>query len=191
MLAPLSAHTKHIVIDLQRLFAEPHGWHVPSIADILPTVLTLCQATAAQTLYSRFITPPNPQSAQGRWQNLYHSYPEVTGLNPTTLDLIAPLTQIAHKTQIFDKTTYSIFPAVLPHLGQSDTLILSGAETDACVYASALSAVDFGLRVIVAADAVTSSDQAAHDATLHIIARRMPAQIELATTAEIIAAWPR
>ena len=36
MLAPLSAHTKHIVIDLQNLFAEPHGWHVPGIADILP-----------------------------------------------------------------------------------------------------------------------------------------------------------
>ena len=191
MLPPISPHSKHIVIDLQRLFAEPHGWHVSSIAGILPNVLTLCQTTAENTLYSRFITPPNPQSAQGRWQNLYQAYPQVTGLNPAILDLIEPLAKIAHKTQIFDKTTYSIFPAVLPHLSQTDTLILSGAETDACVYASALSAVDLGLRVIVATDAVTSSDQAAHDATLHIIARRMPAQVELATTAEIIAAWPR
>ncbi len=190
MLAPLSPHTKHIVIDLQRLFAEPHGWHVPSIADILPNVLTLCQTSAEKTLYSRFITPPNPQSATGRWQNLYEAYPEVTGLNPAILDLIHPLNQIARPTQIFDKTTYSIFPAVLPHLTQTDTLILSGAETDACVYASALSAVDLGLRVILATDALTSSDQAAHDATLHIIARRLPNQVDLATTAEIIAAWP-
>ncbi|MEO5613870.1 MAG: isochorismatase family cysteine hydrolase [Cypionkella sp.] len=191
MLAPIAPHAKHVVIDLQRLFAEPHGWHVRSIADILPNVLTLCQTTAANTLYSRFITPPHPQAAKGSWQNLYQAYPEVTGLNPAILDLIHPLTQIAHKAQIFDKTTYSIFPAVQSHLDQTDTLILSGAETDACVYASLLSAVDLGLRVIIAVDAVTSSDQAAHDATLNIIARRLPTQIDLATTSEIIAAWPR
>ena len=191
MLAPISPHTRHVVIDLQRLFAEPHGWHVPSIAGILPNVLTLCKTTAEKTLYSRFITPSHPQAATGRWQNLYQSYPEVTGLNPIILDLIEPLAKIALPSQIFDKTTYSIFPAVQPHLDQTDTLILSGAETDACVYASLLSAVDLGLRVIIATDAVTSSDQAAHDATLHIIARRMPAQVDLATTSEIIAAWPR
>ncbi|MES2435864.1 MAG: isochorismatase family cysteine hydrolase [Pseudomonadota bacterium] len=191
MLAPLSPHTKHIVIDLQRLFAEPHGWHVPTIADILPNVLTLCQTTAANTLYSRFITPVNPEGATGQWQTLYQAYPQVTGLDPTILDLVEPLNQIAHKTQIFDKTTYSIFPAVQPYLTQTDTLILSGAETDACVYASLLSSVDLGLRVIIATDAVTSSDPAAHDATLNIIARRLPTQVELATTAEIIAAWPR
>lgn len=191
MLAPLSPHTKHIVIDLQRLFAEAHGWHVPSIAEILPNVLTLCRTTAQKTLYSRFITPPQPDAATGRWQNLYEAYPQVTGLAPAMLDLIQPLKQIAHKTQIFDKTTYSIFPAVQPHLDQTDTLILSGAETDACVYASLLCAVDLGLRVIIASDAVTSSDQAAHDATLNIIARRLPNQVELVPTAEIIAAWPR
>lgn len=191
MLAPFSPHTKHVVIDLQRLFAEPHGWHVPTIAQILPNVLTLCQTTGAKTLYSRFITPPNPQSATGRWQNLYQAYPQVTGLDRAILDLIQPLKQIAHKTQIFDKTTYSIFPAVQTHLSQTDTIILSGAETDACVYVSLLSAVDLGLRVILATDAVTSADQAAHDATLNIIARRLPTQVELATTAEIIAAWPR
>ena len=191
MLGPLSPHTKHIVIDLQRLFAEPHGWHVPSIADILPNVVTLCQTTAENTRYSRFITPPNPQAAMGRWQNLYQAYPQVTGLDAAILDLIQPLKQIAQPAQIFDKTTYSIFPAIQPHLDQTDTLILSGAETDACVYASLLSVVDLGLRVILATDAVTSSDQAAHDATLHIIARRIPAQVDLATTTEIIAAWPR
>ncbi len=190
MLPALSPYTKHIVIDLQRLFAEPHGWHVPSIAQILPNVLTLCQTTAEKTLYSRFITPPNPQAATGRWQNLYQAYREVTGLNPTILDLIAPVAKIAQSSQIFDKTTYSIFPAVQPLLTQTDTLILSGAETDACVYASLLAGVDLGLRVIIASDAVTSSDQAAHDATLHIIAHRLPTQVELATTAEIITAWP-
>ena len=191
MLSPLSPHTKHVVIDLQRLFAEPHGWHVPSIAQILPNVLALCQTTADKTLYSRFITPPHPKASTGRWQNLYQAYPNVTGLAPAILALIEPLAKIAQPSQIFDKTTYSIFPAVHLHLTQTDTLILSGAETDACVYASLLSAVDLGLRVIIATNAVTSSDQAAHDATLNIIARRLPAQIELATTAEIIAAWPR
>lgn len=191
MLAPISPHTKHVVIDLQRLFAEPHGWHVPTIADILPNVLTLCQTTQKNTLYSRFITPSHPEASTGRWQNLYQAYAQVTGLDAAILDHIQPINQIAHKTQIFDKTTYSIFPAILPLLNQTDTLILSGAETDACVYASLLSAVDLGLRVIIATDAVTSSDAAAHDATLTIIARRLPNQVDLATTEEIIAAWPK
>ena len=185
---PLSPGTQHLVVDLQRLFAEDHGWHVPGIAAILPNVRRLCEARPEAAIYTRFLTPPTPHAAHGQWQSLYGAYPQVTGLSAAILDLVPELADLAPQGRIEDKTVYSAFPATILPPG-TDTLILSGAETDACVFASLLSAVDLGLRVIVARDAVTSSDQAAHDAILDLIARRLPCQVELAETDAILRAW--
>lgn len=185
---PLPPGTIHLVVDLQRLFAEDHGWHVPTIAAILPNVRRLCDARPTAAIYTRFLTPPSPSAARGQWRNLYHAYPQVTGLAADILDLVPELADLAPLGRTIDKTGYSAFPALTLPPG-TDTLILSGAETDACVFASLLSAVDLGLRVILARDAVTSSDRAAHDAILDLIARRLPCQVELADTDTILKAW--
>lgn len=187
MQAP-SPRTLHLVIDMQRLFAEDHGWHVPSIAAILPNVRRLCAAHPEAAIYSRFLTPPVPEAAKGQWRSLYRAYPQVTGLERGILDLVPELQALAGQGRILDKTTYSVFPALKLPPG-TDTVIFSGAETDACVLASLLGAVDKGLRVILARDAVTSSDMAAHEATLDMIARRLPFQVELAATDDILRAW--
>lgn len=188
MIAPLPAGTRHLVIDLQRLFAEDHGWHVPGIAAILPNVISLCRAHPGAAIYSRFLTPATPDQAKGQWQALYKAWPQVTGLAPEIMDLVPELTALAKHGRVVDKTTYSVFPALTLPAG-TDCIVLSGAETDACVFASLLSAVDMGLRVVLAVDAVISSDLAAHGAVLDLIARRLPTQVELASTAEILRAW--
>ena len=95
---------------------------------------------------------------------------------------------------IVDKAGYSAyssadFAPLLDRLG-ADTLILSGVETDVCVWATVLSAIDDGRRVIIATDAVASGNRDTHDATLRIAADRFDLQIELATVDEILAAWP-
>jgi hypothetical protein len=68
---------------------------------------------------------------------------------------------------IVDKTRYSPFlqsPFQAIIAGRRvDTLIVSGAETDVCVLATVLDAVDLGYRVVVAADTVCSSS-GCHDA---------------------------
>jgi nicotinamidase-related amidase len=195
MLPPLSPQTLHLVIDMQRLFAEPHGWQVDQVGAILPNVLRLCQASGARTVFSRFLTPARPEAAIGRWQALYQRFPHVTGLPEAVMDLVPDLEGVATLGRVFDKTTYSLFavPEFLDHLArtQTDTVVFSGAETDACVYASLIAAVDMGLRVIVAKDAVTSGDLAAHHAMLDILARRLPDQVELASTDQILRAWPK
>ena len=37
-LAPIGADAVHVVVDMQRLFAEDTGWRVPTIEAILPNI---------------------------------------------------------------------------------------------------------------------------------------------------------
>ena len=68
-------------------------------------------------------------------------------------------------------------------------VIVAGCETDVCVLASVLTAVDRGYRTIVVSDAVTSSSAAAHRATLELILPRFDQQIELVETQELLRHW--
>ena len=54
----------------------------------------------------------------------------------------------------------------------------------------AFGATDHGYRVIVVEDAVTSSSPAGHRAALDAIYPRLDQQIQIATVAEVLAAWP-
>ncbi|MFW8641993.1 cysteine hydrolase family protein [Rhizobium beringeri] len=72
--------------------------------------------------------------------------------------------------RIFDKMTYSPWTTgellrVLTGEG-IETLAISGGETDVCVLAAALGAIDLGYRVILLKDAVCSGADDTHDASL-------------------------
>jgi nicotinamidase-related amidase len=90
-----------------------------------------------------------------------------------------------------EKTTYSIFGAAGFEQGLHgagvDTLVFSGVETDVCVLASVFDAIDAGFHVIIAADAVGSSDMESHAAIMRHVVPRMPDQIEVMSTKEIAA----
>ena len=73
----------------------------------------------------------------------------------------------------------------------ADTVVVSGSETDICVLATVLGAVDRGFRVVVATDALCSSSDETHDAMMLLYARRYGQQVETAGTAEILEAWPK
>jgi hypothetical protein len=66
---------------------------------------------------------------------------------------------------------------------------VAGGETDVCVLASVLAAIDIGYRVIVAEDALCSSADESHDALLELYAERFSLQIEVAPTASILQVW--
>ena len=72
-----------------------------------------------------------------------------------------------------------------------DTLIVTGSETDVCVLATVLGAVDHGYRVVVVTDGVCSSSDAGHDAMLQLYRGRFSEQIETGTSEEILALWPQ
>jgi nicotinamidase-related amidase len=194
-LAALGANTVHVVVDMQRLFAEETGWRVPTIETVIPNIQRLVGHRASRALYTRFVTPANADAANGVWQRFYRRWPQVTTtqLSPTLFDLMAPLAAKAPATAQIDKEGFSSFSAAdftaaLDRL-KARTLVLSGVETDACVFATAIDAIDRGHHVIIATDAVTSFSLEAHRAALdHILPRYAPL-IDLAATSDIIAAW--
>jgi len=108
----------------------------------------------------------------GMWQRYYTRRRAATRefLNLDLLELMPPLAALCPPATVIDKTRYSGFaePRLLAHLREreADALIISGSETDVCVLATVLSAVDLGYRVIIARDAVCSSSDEGHDMLL-------------------------
>lgn len=69
-----------------------------------------------------------------------------------------------------------------------DTVVLSGGETDVCVLAAALGAVDLGYKVIVLKDAVCSGADDTHDASLELLGGRYSVQLEITPTEAFLSA---
>lgn len=186
---------RHIAIDMQRLLVEDTAWYSPTVAAIVPNVAKLSEAFRHVTLYARFVAPHDVEDAEGCWKAFYRRWPMIIGkvLDPALLELVEPLSTIAEPSQIFDKSGFSIFssPELEKKLRASsiDTLILSGTETDVCVYSSALAAVDLGYNVVLAADAMTSPDHLAHRSVIETLAPRLPEQIRIMDTAAILNAF--
>jgi len=68
------------------------------------------------------------------------------------------------------------------------TVLISGAETEVCVLATVMGAIDRGYRVIIVADAICSGADSTHDAMLKIYKSRFGMQVETVSTAELLAA---
>ncbi len=94
---------------------------------------------------------------------------------------------------MIDKRVYSPFsePAIWRVLRErhADTLVITGAETDMCVLAAVLYAVDYGFRVVLATDAICSSSDRTHDALMTLYHSRFGDQIETVGSEAILAGW--
>lgn len=195
-LKELGEATLHVVVDMQRMFAEETAWRVPSMATIVPAIEALTFAHLTSTVFTRFVTPSHPREAPGQWQVYYRHWRSMTSdrLDAVMVELVDPLRALATPSTSFDKTTYSAFGCAqfVAYLLKRNvrSLVLTGVETDVCVLATAFDAVDRGLQVVVAADAVTSWSLASHRATLELVLPRLDQQICIATVEEIMTSWP-
>ncbi|HVM84551.1 MAG TPA: cysteine hydrolase [Candidatus Binatia bacterium] len=189
------ARALHVVIDMQRLFAEHPDWAVKDIGRIRKEVQWLAARKPGRTFWTRFIPAESAGAAKGAWRRYYEVWPRATlaGGGRDYVDLLPEYRTIAGDGAVFDKPGFSAFSSdkFQPALQSAgiDTLILSGVETDVCVWATALDAVDAGLFVVLAADAVTSFSEEAHRAMLDLIAPRFAPQVVLMNHAELDAAW--
>lgn len=180
---------------MQNLFGPNGPWCTPWLERVLPNVVPLVARDPARTVFTRFIPPEQPDQAAGMWRLYFKKWNKVTRseLDPGLLELLPRLKTFAPPALVFDKPAYSAFSnsRLHPFLQEKrvHTLVVSGTETDVCVLATVLAAVDLGYRVIVAEDALCSSADQTHDALMTLYAKRFDLQIELANCDEIIEAW--
>ena len=180
---------------MQGLFAEPTEWSTPWMKRVLPRVVELAAARPAQTVFTRFIPAARPGQGQGAWRRYYDRWASMTlsELDPELVELVPELRRFAPPAEIIDKHVYA--PWLETDLHQRlqargvDTLVVTGAETEICVLATVMGAIDLGYRVIVATDAICSSADETHDAMLGIYHSRFGMQVETATVAEVLEAW--
>ncbi len=192
---PELSRAMHIVIDMQRLFADHPDWAVKDVGRIRKEVTWLAEHKPGRTFWTRFIPAQNAAAAKGSWRKYYEQWPRATldGGGTDYVDLLLEHRTLAGKAAIFDKDTFSAFGNAklveALNAAGTETVILSGVETDVCVWATALDAVDAGFFVVLARDALASGTPEAHHALLDVIAPRFAPQVAVMNHAELEAAW--
>jgi nicotinamidase-related amidase len=190
------ANAVHLCIDMQNIFAKGGVWETPWMERVLPAVVALTAFNPERTILTRFITPQTPDQRPGRWRHYFQRWRQATRaeLAPRQLDLVPELERFAPPAFIVDKPGYSAFtsPKLYPFLLERRvrTIILSGTETDVCVLATALAAVDLGFRVVIVEDALCSSLDAGHDALMTLYRNRFSEQIDLVELDHLKELWP-
>jgi nicotinamidase-related amidase len=182
---------------MQRLFAEDTDWHTPWMPRVLPLAKRIAEARPERTIFTRFIPAFRAGEGRGTWKRYYERWASMTieRLGREMVELVPELAALVPPAQVVDKRVYSPWvdadlQSRLEALG-ANTVIVSGSETDVCVLATVLGAVDRGYRVIVAKDAICSSADETHDASLRLYHGRYGQQVETASTDEILANWKR
>lgn len=192
---PIDETALMVSVDMQRLFLEPGEWFCEAGLAILPNVVRLAKRAPDRCLHTRFITPQTANDAEGRWAHYYQHWQSVTQaeVGAHAMRLHPLLEPLAHDDLVFDKTAHDSFQCAafgaFIAARRPAALIVFGIESDVCVLATVITALDRGIRVLVPVDAVASSDLASHRATLDLIFPRFDQQIELVTTDQVLDAW--
>jgi len=194
---PIGDDGLHLCVDMQRLFAPGGPWPVPWAEKVVPAIEELVARHASRTLFTRFIPAARPGEAPGMWANYYRRWAEVTlsNIDPRLIELMPQLARFVPPATVVDKHVYSPWTegrldALLSGSGVR-ALVITGGETDVCVLATVLGAIDRGFRVILVTDAICSSADQTHDALMEVYHSRFSEQIEAASVAEVSECWPQ
>lgn len=185
---------RHICVDMQRMFAEDTPWKVGWMERVSPQVLEVVGRHAERTIFSRFLPPVRSADAEGLWRAYYEKWWMMTGehLPAEMYGLLPELAAFTPPAIVFDKRTYSpwVDGRLNNYLKRHDveTLVITGGETDVCVLATALGAIDLGYRAIILTDAVCSGADETHDASLKLLQSRFTAQMDAMSTEAFLSA---
>ncbi len=184
----------HLCIDMQLMFAEATEWHTPWMERVLPKVVNLVELDPARTIFTRFLPPHCAEQVSGTWRRYYERWASMTRdrLHPDLIEIVPELRTFIPPAQVADKYVMSAWADGLLQTrlkaAEVDTLFISGAETEVCVLATVMGAIDRSYRVIIVSDAVCSGADSTHDAMLGIYRSRFGMQVETVTAEEMCAA---
>jgi nicotinamidase-related amidase len=177
------------------MFADDTPWNVPWMQRVREPVAEIARVRPSETIFTRFIPVRHPDDASGTWRDYYRKWPMMTRdrLGEERIDLLPELRELAPPALVFDKPIYSpwLDGRLHAHLRQQNvtTLIISGGETDVCVLASVLGAVDLGYFIVLVKDAICSGSDETHDASLELFGNRFSTQLRLSTAEEVVEWW--
>jgi nicotinamidase-related amidase len=155
-------------------------------------VVEVAKSHPSKAIFTRFIPPECAEQAPGMWRRYYEKWAAMTRsqLSAGLLELVPELSSFVPPGVVFDKSTYSPWLDGRLHAClqqcEADTIVVSGGETDVCVLATVLGAIDLGYQVFLLADAVCSGADDTHDATLKLLGDRFSVQLELMTTDDFL-----
>lgn len=130
------------------------------------------------------------------WAKYYTRWASVTleNIDPHLVELLPSLARFVPPARVLDKKVYSpwVDGQLDAMLRGSDvnTIVITGGETDVCVLATVLGAMDRGYRVVLVADAICSSADNTHDALMELYNNRFSEQVESVSMEEVLANWP-
>jgi nicotinamidase-related amidase len=191
----LGPKTLHLCIDMQLMFALETKWASDAIWSALPAILEISGRYTSQTVFTRFICPRDLGETCGQWTRFYADAEGMLAnkLHPSMMDLLPDLAKFIPPAKIVDRKVFSALASTdlraLLAQDSTDTLVISGFETDVCVLATVLAAIDLGFRVVLVKDALASSNEAGEKAALHQVFSRFDQQIEVIDTEELFRNW--
>jgi len=185
----------HVCIDMQNIFSQNGVWATPWMERVLPTIDAIVSRYAERTIFTRFITPERAEDRPGQWQRYFTRWDRATRqhLHDDELELVPAMARHVPPAMVVDKPFYSAFmrSSLYDTLLEKRvaTVVVSGAETDVCVLATVLSAVDLGFRVVVVEDALCSSSDLGHDALMTMYRTRLQHQIDVVNAEQLFELW--
>jgi nicotinamidase-related amidase len=190
---PIASNAVHLCIDMQRLFAQDSPWASGAVQAALPAAREVCRWKPRVTVFTQFLCPDDPAAIGGQWAAFYASCPAMTRLDRRLFDIVPELKSVAVEAHVISRFVFSAFQGseLQTLLGHrcTDTLVFSGIETDVCVLATALRAIDLGYRVVVVEEAVASSNAAGHTAAMAGIFPRFDQQVEVVGVSDLLSGW--
>jgi nicotinamidase-related amidase len=175
----VNSHWALLVVDMQHIFLDSSWpWHVAEGATLIPAIERLLPAFPGRVIGLQFVPDTRAiRTGDGPWARYYlEDWPDVPR-NPDHPAWGVAL-RLPRGTPVLAKTGYSAFSAsgLLPllRLWQITHLAVVGVETDVCILATVLAAVDLSFYTVVVTDAVASSNLAGHARTLDVFARLRP-----------------
>lgn len=171
-----------LAIDMQRVYAPGGAWQTPGFERAAANIAALCPLFEHR-LFTRHLPFPDPP---GRWQDYNAAFASINEDREAAL-LIPDLDRFEYLE--FPKYTYSALASgkLKSYLLAEDftEILITGVQTEFCVTATLLQAVDLGLPVTLVPDACAGS-LPLFGAALTALARRMPCQVQLKYTEELL-----